>query len=157
MAQSIANRLRKLAGNRRDARRRKAQRRVHVLFEDFDQAAHGRTGQSRQAAPLEGYTRDISTGGIAFIIPSLAVDGGSIVRDGTTLDITLELPAASVRMRAVPVRCEALADSQRGSLIAARITSMSDADRSRLTEYLRRLGSSIGDFAPLLSVLSFQF
>jgi hypothetical protein len=145
VAHSIANRLRKLAGNRRQVRRRKARRRAQLVV-----PTAAIVGKNTTQSIFEGYTRDISAGGIALVIPALKSCDGDNLREGGSVEIALELPAITIRMRATPVRCEVLEGSDRGCLIAARIVELNDVDRARLADYLRRLSSSVSDFAPLL-------
>ena len=59
-----------------------------------------------------------------------------------TMRIELDLPDGPLELHATPVRYEQIdeGDTERGYLIGARITSMSDADRERFRAYLRTLG-----------------
>lgn len=141
MAHSIVNRLRKLAGNRRHARRQKAMRRALLLFGASPPG--GGTGRR-----VEGYTRDISEEGLALVVPSLHADDRRLAGGGAALEITLDLRVASVRMLAEAVRREPLAGGAAGCLIAVRVKQMGEGDRALLARHLERLRREVGKYAP---------
>lgn len=92
--------------------------------------------------PHPGRTRDLSADGLAVIVPSLIIEGRHIDSPQCTLRIAiLELPTGHVEMDAVPVRYEQLGEdsAEVGHLIGLRIAQMSDADRTRYSEFLRTL------------------
>jgi len=87
--------------------------------------------------PVEGYTRDVSDGGLALVVPSLRVGEAFLTDSSCKLRIVLlDLPAGEIEIEAMPVRYEELADGD-GHLIGVKITRISDGDRSRLVQYLR--------------------
>lgn len=89
-----------------------------------------------------GSTNDISTEGLAFILPSVHIDERYCVEGGQTIQIVLYLPTTTVEMQAAPVRCQPLneREPERGYLIGARITGMGDNERAQLLTYLRTVG-----------------
>ena len=141
MSHSIVNRLRKLAGNRRHARRQKAKRRALLLF-----GASPPGGETRRR--LEGYTRDISEEGLALVLPGLHAEDRRLAEEGAALEITLDLRVVSVRMLAEAVRREPLAGGAAGCLIAVRVKQMGEGDRALLARHLERLRREVGKYAP---------
>ena len=92
--------------------------------------------------PLEGYTRDISEEGLAIIVPTLRVGEKYLDSEDCTVRVVLlEVPSGSVEIQATPVRYQPLEQtgSETGHLLGLRITSMSEAHRTRYERYLRTL------------------
>ena len=139
MTRSIINRLRDFVGNRRDSQRRAAQRTARLVFSVSVLDAKTPSAATR-VIPIEGYTRDISETGLALIVPSLIIGGNHLTDESCTLRIVLlDLPTGRIEIHAAPVRYEQLAGSETAYLIGARITHISESDRSRLVQYLRSL------------------
>jgi c-di-GMP-binding flagellar brake protein YcgR len=129
----MLNRLRKIVANRRRARRYRVQRRVRLVFSLTVVGDDART----RVMPVEGYTRDVSDGGLALIVPSLRVGEAFLTDSSCRLRIVLlDLPTGEIEIEAMPVRYEELAAGD-GHLIGVKITRISDGDRSRLVQYLR--------------------
>jgi len=84
-----------------------------------------------------GRTKDLSAGGLAFVLPSIQIDerfcGG-----GSRLRLSLYLPTGSVQLEVTPVRCEPLNphNTGKGYFIAAQILSIDD-QRDIYDGYLR--------------------
>lgn len=138
LMRSIAARLRRFVGDRRRAKRYKTRLLVNVSLPG------AKTGNSstRRVPSLQGHTRDISTSGIAVIVPSIRIGGHYLTGEDRTLRLTLALPAGPTEVQVVPVRYERLEEdpTEEGYLIGARITEMSDNDRGRYLAYIRTLG-----------------
>jgi hypothetical protein len=93
------------------------------------------------AEPLTffGETRDVSAHGISLVLPSISIDA-KYCSEPERVKISLHLPEGSVALEGEPVRCEPLnpEDIGKGSLLGARILSISDHD-GNLERYLQTL------------------
>jgi hypothetical protein len=97
------------------------------------------------APPLEqplvffGRTTDLSTNGLAMVLPSTSIDERCCVSE-TRLQLSLHLPTGSVTLEVNPVRCEPLRDRDTalGYLVAAQILSIDD-NRDEYDDYLRSI------------------
>ena len=125
--------MREYAGDRRRARRRRA--RLLVSVSPF---ASGKTNGRRPLPVLEGHAYDISSTGLAMILPAIRIGEHYLAGEDRMLLIVLELPSGPVQMRATSVRYERLDESlsDEGYLIGARITQMSEAHRTQFLSYL---------------------
>ena len=129
---TIVNRLRRFVGERRHAPRHPARLRVTVsLAEENGRRAH--------AHSLAGHTRDLSATGIALVLPAIRIGERYLMGEGRTILVSLELPEATVSLRAAPMRYERLDEDggAEGYLLGIHITEMSDKDRARFIEYLK--------------------
>ncbi|MGA9994062.1 MAG: PilZ domain-containing protein [Pyrinomonadaceae bacterium] len=132
----IVNRLRDYVGNRRRVPRYHARLAASLsLFQEKSKVNGARHTQS-----LEGYTRDLSVNGLALILPAIRI-GERYLTDGRTLRVTLELPNGPIQMHVIAVRYERLEEdpADKGYLIGARITAMSDTDRESFADYLETI------------------
>ncbi len=138
LIRSIAARLREYFGNRRRARRYRVRLPFSVSLLDKKSKAQ----ESAHHAPgLVGETRDISASGLALIVPAIRIGERYLTGEGRTLLIALELPAGIALIRAAAVRYKPLEQegTEKGYLIGARITEMSDEGRALLLDYLKSL------------------
>ena len=130
---------------------RSAVSRVHLYFKDRRQSPRLRTrlvftvsihvptngsgnGHMRPAQSLKGHTRDISSDGVALLLPQIHLNGYHLAADGRELEVRLEFGAEPpIRMLVMPRRYERLEDTELGCgyLIGARIVTLDDADRLR--------------------------
>ena len=93
---------------------------------------------SRRLPKLEGHTLDVSTTGLALIVPAIRIAEHYLAGDDRKLHIKLELPTGPIEMKVASVRYESLEDDS-GYLIGARILEMSDADRGSFEKYVGRV------------------
>ena len=135
LLRDIASRLREFVGNRRYAPRYKTQLAVAVSLLDARPRAY--------PAALEGHTRDISSCGLALILPAVRIGERYLTGDAHVLRVTLRLPAASLQIHAVAARYVHLDDEDpdTGYLVGVRIKEMTDKDRALYEDYLRTLKS----------------
>ena len=135
LLRDIASRLREFVGNRRYAPRYKTRHAVAVSLLDARPRAY--------PAALEGHTRDLSSCGLALILPAIRIGERYLTGDAHVLRITLRLPAASVQIHAVVARYERLPDEDPdiGYLVGVRIKEMTDKDRALFEDYFRTLKS----------------
>jgi hypothetical protein len=136
LLRSIIARLRTVAGNRRRARRYRVRLGVHISLLGVKSSAE--SAQSRRPLEVEGHTRDLSTTGLALIVPTIRAGEHYLTGEGRRLLVTLDHPQGPLLLQAVPVRYEQLdeSDAETGYLVGALITEMSDADRARFNAYL---------------------
>lgn len=137
LMRSIAARLRAFIGNRRHPPRYEVRLPCGVTLFDSKMGAAG----ARRPLKLQGYTRDISTTGMALILPSIRIGEYYLTGEDRKLLIELESPPGPVQMQAVAVRYEPLDDDnvEKGYLIGIRITEMSEGDSARFKAYVRTL------------------
>lgn len=132
LLRSITSRLRDFVGNRRRAPRHRVKLSAFVAVLDAAPCAP-------PAAGLAGYTRDLSDGGLALLLPSVRVGGRYLVGEGVKLRITLKLDGASARLYGTPVRYEQLdgAPPDARYLVGVRLDDA--GDRAILADYLKSL------------------
>ena len=93
---------------------------------------------SRKLPKLDGYTLDVSTTGLALIVPAIRIGEHYLAGDDRKLHVKLELPTGPVEMKVASVRYEGL-DDDSGYLIGARILEMSDSDRASFEKYVAKV------------------
>ena len=89
---------------------------------------------------LKGHTRDISTNGLALLLPQIQLDGYHLASEDREMQVVLELSGGVVSMVVVPKRYEKLERAELGCnyLIGARIVRMDEADRARYQDFMKR-------------------
>ncbi len=138
LIRSLTTRVRQFFRNRRHAGRRHVRLVIEVAIQS------PKTGEPlRNAGVLQGHTRDISPRGLAVIVPAIRIGEHYLTGENRILLITLQLPDITMLVHAAPVRYRRLDDEDGDDathyLIGARITNISDADRTRLLDFLRKL------------------
>ncbi|MGB9177740.1 MAG: PilZ domain-containing protein [Pyrinomonadaceae bacterium] len=90
---------------------------------------------------VRGYLRDVSKTGLSMIVPSLQFGGYFLLEGNYPLGVTIETPAGVINIQAAPVRYDKLDEGpgERGYLIGARITHITDSDRKHLASYIRQV------------------
>ena len=133
----IVSHLRRFIGNRR--RHRRVRERLNFTLNLSDPRV-GSNG-ARRLPSLKGHTLDVSTTGLALIVPAIRIGEHYLAGTDRRLHLKLELPAGPVEMKVAPVRYESLDETEEetGYLIGARIIEMADADRASFNEYLAKL------------------
>ncbi|MDQ2856866.1 MAG: PilZ domain-containing protein [Acidobacteriota bacterium] len=133
LARSIAARLRRFVGDRRRAERCRLQ-----LPFALSLLGDRPTGSATQTHSIEGHTLDVSTTGLALIVPAIRIGDHYLAGEGRILRIDLELPVGPIVIHASAVRYERLDEdeNEKGYLIGVNITAMSDSDRARYNEYV---------------------
>jgi PilZ domain len=105
-------------------------------------SANEHTVKPLKRPTLEGKLRDISATGLSMDVPTIRLGGHYFAGVDRTLAIDFELASGPVQFLAAPVRYERLEHDDGisfGYVIGAEITEISDADRTRLQEYLKSL------------------
>ena len=136
LARNIASRLRHFISDRRRAERCRANLPVEVSILDESQNRIPRRGQSTR-----GHTLDVSSSGLALIVPVIRISDHYLAGENRRLLVKLEMPTGPIEIQVTPVRYERLdeSESELGYLIGVSITSMSEEDRRRYDELLYEL------------------
>ena len=130
----IVSRLRRFIGNRRRSKRVRARLRCTLSLSDPRVNSNG----ARRIPSLDGHTLDISSTGLALVVPAIRIGGEYLAGADRKLHVKLELPSGPVEMKVATVRYESLEDDT-GYLIGARILEMSDADRVSFEKYVAKV------------------
>ena len=128
----IVSQLRRFIGNRRHSKRVRTRLSFRLSLSDPRAGANG----ARRLPALDGHTLDVSSTGLALIVPAIRIGEHYLAGDDRKLYVKLELPSGPVEMKVVSVRYENLEDGS-GYLIGARILEISDADRATFENFIR--------------------
>ncbi len=133
----IVSSLRRFIGNRRHSKRVQARLGFTLSLSDPRLGSNG----SRRLPTLNGHTLDLSSTGLALIVPAIRIGEHYLAGDERKLHVKLELPTGPVEMKVATVRYEGLDESREatGYLIGARITEMSDQHRASYDSYISKL------------------
>jgi hypothetical protein len=140
LIRAIAGRLRELVGNRRHAIRHKV--RLKAVISLHNAKTPNADGSHKQPPVLEGYTQDLSTTGLALVLPAILIGNHYLTHQEHTLQIELELHAnQTLLVRAAAVRYEPLNSetNEKSYLIGMRILDTSD--QKRFDDYLQTLSN----------------
>jgi PilZ domain len=129
--------LRRFIGNRRKCRRVLTRLSFNLSLSDPRISSNG----ARRLRTLDGHTLDVSTTGLALIVPAIRIGEHYLAGADRKLHVKLELPSGPVEMKVATVRYESLEDSREetGYLIGARILEMSDSDRVSFEKYVAQV------------------
>jgi hypothetical protein len=135
LIRSIASRFREYLGNRRRSPRFKV--RLSVRVTPVSSASLVRA--SAEADSLYGYTRDVSTSGLALILPAIRINNIYLAGEDRRLEILIENESEPIVIYAVTSRYEKLEEggADKGYLIGVKITETSDEDRARYQALLK--------------------
>ncbi len=131
----IVSNLRRFIGDRRRHKRVKTRLKFTLSLADPRLSSNG----ARRLPSIDGHTLDISTTGLALIVPAIRIGEHYLAGADRRLHLKLELPSGTVEMKLATVRYELLEDNQEetGYLIGARIIEMADTDRASFEKYFR--------------------
>jgi len=132
----IASHLRRFIGNRRHSKRVRARLSFTLSLSNPRVSSNG----ARRLPTLDGHTLDVSSTGLALVVPAIRIGEHYLAGNERRLHIRLELPDGPVEMQVAAVRYESL-DDESGYLIGARIVEMSDSDRASFEKYVSRKGA----------------
>ncbi len=132
----IVSHLRRFIGNRRRSKRVRARLSFILSLVDPRTNANG----SRRLPSLNGHTLDVSSTGLALVVPAIRIAEHYLAGSDRRLHIKLELPSGPVELKVVAVRYESLEDES-GYLIGARIVEISDSDRASFENFVSREGA----------------
>src|SRR5829696_1882972 len=129
----IVSQLRRFIGNRRRFKRVRTRLSFTLTLSDLRVNTNG----FRRLPTLNGHTLDVSSTGLALIVPAIRIGEHYLAGADRKLHVKLELPGGPVEMKVAPVRYENLEDDS-GYLIGARILEMSDTDRTTFEKYVAK-------------------
>ena len=133
----IVSRLRRFIGNRRNSKRVQTRLSFTLRLSDPRVSSNG----SRRLPTLDGHTLDLSSTGLALVVPAIRIGEHYLTDSDRRLHVKLDLPSGPVEMTVTAVRYESLDESQEesGYLIGARISEMADSDRASFEAYVTKL------------------
>jgi c-di-GMP-binding flagellar brake protein YcgR len=136
-ARSIASRLRQYAGDRRHSKRVKARLDFTLSLVGPALSSNG----TKRVISIDGHTLDLSSTGLALIVPTIIVNEHHLVGENRNMHLKLELPDGSLKLNVVPIRYERLDDhpTETGYLIGVKLGNVEEEDRSRFTHYVSQL------------------
>lgn len=136
-ARSIASRLRKYAGDRRHAKRAKVRLDFTLSLVGPALSSNG----TKRVISIKGHTLDLSSTGLALVVPSIIVNEHHLVGENRNMYVTLEMPDGPIEMNVTPIRYERLDDhpSETGYLIGVRLKKIEERERLRFSEYVSQL------------------
>lgn len=136
LIRSIAARVREYLGNRRRAPRYRM--RLSVRVSPVKAAKPARVSTAESDA-LYGCTRDISSSGLALILPAIRINNIYLTGEDRTLEILIEHESEPIVIYGIATRYEKLEEEadDKGYLIGVKITEMSTEDRARFTALLK--------------------
>src|SRR5215204_4774929 len=127
----IVSQIRRFIGNRRRSKRVRTRLTFTLSLSD----PRVNTNGARRLPSLNGYTLDVSSTGVALIVPAIRIGEHYLAGADRKLHVKLELPSGPVEMKVTTVRYESLEDES-GYVIGARILEMSDTDRVSFEKYV---------------------
>lgn len=136
MIRSVVSRVRVYFKDRRQSPRL----RTRILFSISVRRQARANGGLATDRTLKGHTRDISSSGLAMMLPQVHLEGHHLAAEARELQVLLELPNGVIPLVVVPKRYEKLDDSELGCtyLIGAKIVQVSDEDRVRYENFIAR-------------------
>jgi PilZ domain-containing protein len=132
----IVSHLRRFIGNRRHSKRVRARLNFTLSLADTRVSSNG----SRRLPTLDGHTLDVSSTGLALVVPAIRIGEHYLAGSDHRLHIRLELPSGPVELKVATVRYESLED-EGGYLIGARIVEISNSDRVSFEKYVAKVMS----------------
>ena len=137
---TIVSRLRQYVGDRRHSKRQRARLSLSLSLISATKGLNG----TRRINWMDGHTLDLSSNGLALVVPRITLGEHHLVGENRGLNLKLQLPSGQVEMQATPVRYERLEQdqSETGYLIAIKIVRMTDDDRARYLAYVATLRES---------------
>jgi hypothetical protein len=137
LVRSIASRLRQYAGDRRHAKRVKTRLNFTLSLVGPALSSNG----TKRVISIKGHTLDLSSTGIALIVPSIIVNEHHLVGENRNMHVTLELPDGPIEMNVLPIRYERLDEhpTETGYLIGVKLNSVEALERLRFENYVSQL------------------
>lgn len=137
LARSIASRLRQYAGDRRRSKRVKARLNFTLSLVGPAVSSNG----MKRVISIDGHTLDLSSTGLALIVPTIIVNEHHLVGENRNMYLKLELPDSSLELNVVPIRYERLDDhpTETGYLIGVKLGNVEQQDATRFRDYVSQL------------------
>jgi hypothetical protein len=137
LARSIASRLRQYAGDRRHSKRAKVRLNFTLSLVGPALSSNG----LKRVISIDGHTLDLSSTGLALIVPTIIVNEHHLVGENRNMYLKLELPDSSLELNVVPIRYERLDDhpNETGYLIGVKLGNVEQQDVTRFRDYVSQL------------------
>lgn len=137
LVRSIASRLRQYAGDRRHTRRVKARLDFTLSLVGPALSSNG----TKRVISITGHTLDLSSTGLALVVPSIIVNEHHLVGENRNMYVTLEFPDGPIEMNVTPIRYERLDEhpTETGYLIGVKLGKVEGSERSRFEDYVSQL------------------
>lgn len=137
LVRSIASRLRQYAGDRRHTRRVKARLDFTLSLVGPALSSNG----TKRVISIKGHTLDLSSTGLALVVPSIIVNEHHLVGENRNMYVTLEFPDGPIEMNVTPIRYERLDEhpTETGYLIGVKLGKVEGSERSRFEDYVSQL------------------
>jgi hypothetical protein len=90
---------------------------------------------------MNGQTFNLSSSGMALLLPDINLEGRSLVVDGTKLLVVLDLPNGIVKLQAIPIhfrRADRYVKNS-GYIVGIQIVEMDSSNHSRYIRFLSRI------------------
>lgn len=90
---------------------------------------------------MNGQTFNMSSSGLALLLPDITLEGRSLVVEGTKLLVVLDLPNGIAKLQATPIhfrRADKYVKNS-GYVVGIKITEMDSSNHSRYVRYLSRV------------------
>src|SRR5262249_13635937 len=151
----IATRFTRVLAERRAAVRKRVSVAVRVrLAPQFNSVGHTLASEK---VSLSGATRDISTCGIGFIVPSIRINENYLVGQDRPLIVEMDIHDRTIMMTVIGRRYEEIGEhlSTKRFLVGAEIIEMTPTDRvayEYFIDHSRKLVKRMGDVLDLGNV-----
>lgn len=137
MIRKLIGNFRKSISERAAPRRHDYQMPISISFEPGKNLK--KTSNTAGNFSVRGDTNDLSSGGIAFVVPSIRLREYYLVGENRVLSVELNLPDGKVKMQIVGQRYEQIGDEHSSTtsyLIGAKIIEMTNGDRVIYEDFL---------------------
>ena len=137
LARSIAARLRQYAGDRRRAKRVRARLDFTLSLVGPALSSNG----TKRVISIKGHTIDLSSTGLALVVPSIIVNEHHLVGENRNMYVVLEMPDGPIELNVTPIRYERLDEhpTETGYLIGVKLNNIEEPERLRFSEYVSQL------------------
>lgn len=139
---TLVSRLRQYVGDRRHSKRQRARLSLSISLIPATKSLNG----PRRINWMDGHTQDLSSNGLALVVPRITLGEHHLVGENRALNLKLQLPSGLVEMQVTPVRYERLEEDlgETGYLIAVKIVRISEDERAQYSAYVATLRESKG-------------
>jgi len=132
---SFEDSFRKLVRQWKQAQRFSSRVPVRVSLLEF-------TNKEAKAVPImSGYTHNISSTGLALILPDIALNGRSLIKKSNKIVVALDLPGGVTRIHARPIHFRRASRYMKnmGFIIGMQIIEIDEGSRERYLKFINRV------------------
>jgi c-di-GMP-binding flagellar brake protein YcgR len=96
---------------------------------------------TKRVISIKGHTLDLSSTGLALVVPSIIVNEHHLVGENRNMYVTLEMPDGPIELNVTPIRYERLDEhpTETGYLIGVKLNNIEERERQRFSEYVSQL------------------